>query len=100
GLVMRIARRILPVSRTHPADGSFVVREAGKWVVTPLLLVLICIEGADIVFAFDSIPAVFGVTTDRFLVYTSNVFAVLGLRSLFFLVAGAIARIESLMIGL
>jgi tellurite resistance protein TerC len=76
------------------------VRQQGRWMATPLLLVLAVIEGTDLVFAVDSIPAIFAVTRDTFIVYTSNIFAILGLRSLYFLLAGAMTRIQYLKIGL
>jgi tellurite resistance protein TerC len=76
------------------------VREGGRWFATPLLLVLVTIEGADVVFAVDSIPAIFGLTDDPFIVYTSNIFAILGLRALFFLLAGLLGRIHYLKLGL
>ena len=69
------------------AGKHFFVREAGVWLATPLFLTLLVVEFTDVVFALDSIPAVFGVTTDPFIVFTSNIFAVVGLRTLFFLVS-------------
>ena len=75
---------------------SFVVRRNGKLLATPLLFALLVVEVADIVFAVDSIPAIFGVTTDTFIVYTSNIFAILGLRSLYFLLAGAMDKFRYL----
>jgi tellurite resistance protein TerC len=95
----RWVSRILPVvPRLH--DGKFLVRENGALVATPLLAALIAIESADLIFALDSIPAVLGITRDPFLVYTSNIFALLGLRSLYFLVAGALGRLKYLRHGL
>ncbi len=89
--VLQLARRVLPVSvgfrGTH-----FFVRENGRLLATPLLLVLILIEFSDLIFAIDSIPAIFAITLDPFIVYTSNVFAILGLRSMYFLLAGIIHR--------
>ena len=76
------------------------VRERGRWLATPLLLVLVCVEATDLMFATDSIPAIFAVTLDPFIVYTSNVFAILGLRSLYFVLAGAIALFHYLKLGL
>jgi len=88
--LIRLARRIYPV--THEArEQHFFVREAGRWAMTPLFLVLLMVEGTDILFAVDSIPAIFAVTSDPFLVYTSNVFAILGLRSLYFALAPLLA---------
>jgi tellurite resistance protein TerC len=96
---LRWLRRWLPV--TDQLDGQrFVVRDGGRLLVTPLLLALLVVETADIIFAVDSIPAVLAVTTDPFIVYTSNVFALLGLRALYFLLAGAAGRLRYLRPGL
>ena len=76
------------------------MRRGGRLYATPLLLVLAVVEATDIVFAIDSIPAIFAVTTDPFIVYTSNIFAILGLRALFFLLAGFIERFHYLKVGL
>lgn len=93
------ARRILPVSKEN--DGShFTTRREGKWMLTPLFLVLLLVEGSDLVFALDSVPAIFGVTRDPFIVYTSNVCAVLGLRSLYFVLAGMVKSLVYLHFGL
>jgi tellurite resistance protein TerC len=81
-------------------DAAFFRRAGGRISVTPLFVALLVIEASDLVFATDSLPAVFGVTRDPFLVYTSNVMAVLGLRSLFFLVAGVLPRLRYLRYGL
>ena len=97
--VMRLARRFLPVTARYDGQNFFTV-ENGKRVATPLFLVLILVEFTDLIFAVDSIPAIFGVTTDPFLVYTSNVFAILGLRSLFFLLAGVVDKFHLLKYGL
>lgn len=97
--VLRLIRRVLPsVPEYHGA--RFVVRRAGRWFATPLLAVLVMIEATDIVFALDSIPAVFAITRDPFIVFTSNIFAVLGLRALFFLLAGMLGRFRYLKVGL
>ena len=90
--VVRLARRVLPFSDSY--DGAhFLTRTVrGKVLATPLLLVLLVIEWSDLVFAIDSIPAIFSVTRDPFLVYSSNVFAILGLRALFFVLAGMMDR--------
>jgi len=93
-----VSRFIPVVPRLH--DGKFLVREGGRRVATPLLAALIAIESADLVFAIDSIPAVLGITRDPFLVYTSNIFALLGLRSLYFLLANVLARLSYLRYGL
>lgn len=86
-LFVRATRRWFNVTEGYRGQ-RFIVREAGTWALTPLALVLIVIETTDVVFAVDSIPAIFAVTRDPFIVYTSNVFAILGLRALFFLLAG------------
>jgi tellurite resistance protein TerC len=91
--------RLIPI--TPVLEGKrFLVRRDGRLVATPLLVALVLIEGADLVFALDSIPAVFAVTRDPYLVYTSNVFALLGLRSLYFVLAGAIRSLRFLRTGL
>ena len=91
--------RVIPIEpRLH--GSSFVVRKAGRLMATPLLVALPLIETTDLVFAVDSIPAVFAVTRDPFLVYTSNIFALLGLRSLYFLLAGVIRKLRFLRVGL
>ena len=97
--IVRAARRLLPFSQDFHGKHFFVV-EAGRKVATPLLLVLILVELTDLVFAIDSIPAIFGVTTDPFIVFTSNIFAVLGLRSLYFLLAAVVDRFHLLKYGL
>lgn len=97
--LVRLARRFLPVT-DEMRGGRFLVREAGRWLVTPLLLTLIVVESTDLVFAVDSIPAVFAVTSDPFIVYTSNVCAILGLRALYFVLAGALGRFRYLPLGL
>jgi tellurite resistance protein TerC len=98
-LVVRTARRVLPVSG-HYHEHHFFTRENGRLLATPLLLVLITIEVFDLVFAIDSIPAVFAITQDPFVVFTSNVFAVLGLRSLYFVLADGVRRFVYLRFGL
>jgi tellurite resistance protein TerC len=84
--VVRTVRRLVPVTKNHKG-GQFIVKEGGKVAVTVLFVALLVIEFTDLIFALDSIPAIFGITTDPFLVFTSNVFAILGLRSLYFLIA-------------
>jgi tellurite resistance protein TerC len=96
---MRFLRRIIPV--TNDYEGSrFIVWRAGKMLATPLLIVLLTIETTDLIFALDSIPAIFAVTQEPFIVYTSNVFAILGLRSLYFVFANAMGKFYYLKIGL
>lgn len=97
--VVRFVTRFIPITRHYEEDKFFTV-ENGRRVGTLLLLVLIIVEVTDLVFAVDSIPAIFGVTTDPFIVYTSNVFAILGLRSLFFLLAGVVEKFHYLKVGL
>ncbi len=98
-LVLRLFRRIVPCIQNY-RGARFSVREAGRRYATPLLMVLVVIEATDIVFAVDSIPAIFAITTDPFIVFTSNIFAILGLRALFFLLAGMIGKFQYLKAGL
>lgn len=94
-----LARRFFPISERF--DGQkFLTRVEGGLTLTPMALVLIMVESTDLVFALDSIPAIFAITQDRFIVFTSNVFAILGLRSLYFALAGAIAYFRYLKVGL
>jgi tellurite resistance protein TerC len=97
--IVRAIRRVLPVTDGY-RGAAFVVRESGKRYATPLLLVLCAIEGTDLLFAADSIPAVVGVTSDPFVAFTSNVFAVLGLRSLYFLFESALGKFRYLKYGI
>jgi tellurite resistance protein TerC len=97
--VRRAVHRILPATE-HLHGQRFVVRDGGRLLATPLLVTLIVVEVTDLVFAVDSIPAILAVTTDTFVVYTSNVFAVLGMRALYFLLAGAASRFRYLRPGL
>ena len=94
-----LLRRILPVTKNYHEE-HFFIRKMGRTWVTPLFLVLVMIELTDVVFAVDSIPAILGVTTDPFVAYASNIMAVVGLRALYFLLAGVIERIRYLHIGL
>ena len=102
--VIRLIRRLMPVTNTYHGQ-RFFVKEPGpggalRRVATPLFVVLVLIETTDLIFAVDSIPAIFAVTQDPFLVYTSNVFAILGLRALYFLLAGVIEKFHYLKLGL
>ncbi|HEU4324940.1 MAG TPA: TerC family protein [Roseiflexaceae bacterium] len=97
--VIRLFRRFFPVTEGYEQD-RFFVRRAGVLMATPLFLVLIMVETTDLIFAVDSIPAIFAVTQDPFLVYTSNVFAILGLRSLYFVLAGVVHKFHYLKLGL
>jgi tellurite resistance protein TerC len=97
--MMKFFRRILPITREfHNQD--FRVRVDGRWMLTPLALTMIVIEITDLAFAVDSIPAIFAITQDPFIVYTSNICAILGLRSLYFLLAGLMNRFIYLRTGL
>jgi tellurite resistance protein TerC len=96
---VRAVRRLFPI--TDAVDGpEFTLRRAGRRYATPLLLALVAVEVTDLVFAVDSIPAIFAITTDPFIVFTSNIFAILGLRSLYFLLAGVVTRFVYLKVGL
>ncbi len=103
--VLRVVRRFLPIS-THSKDHHFFIRApltahgVPRLMATPLFVVLILVETTDVVFALDSIPAIFGVTKNPFLIYTSNVFAILGLRSLYFVLSGVIGKFHLLKYGL
>ena len=96
---IRLARKFFPVDQGYDVP-RFLVRKHGKIHITPFLLVLITLETTDVIFAVDSIPAVFGVTRDPFIVYSSNIFAILGLRALYFLLTGVMQKLEYLSTGL
>jgi tellurite resistance protein TerC len=97
--MIRLVRRALPV--THEMHGQrFLVREGGRLLATPLLVALLCLEASDVVFAIDSVPAIFALTREPFIVFTSNVFAILGLRSMYFMLGGAVERFHLLRYGL
>ncbi len=98
-LAVRLLRRIVPVSDDYVGT-KFFVKEAGRRVATPLLAVVAAIEAADLVFAVDSVPAVLAVSSDAFIVYSSNAFAILGLRALYFMLAGMLDRFHYLSTGL
>ncbi len=97
--MVRLARRFFPVTETYEGQNLF-VRKAGVLMMTPLMVVLILIESTDLVFAVDSIPAIYAVTNDPFIVFTSNIFAILGLRSLYFVMSGYLANLRYLKQGL
>jgi tellurite resistance protein TerC len=97
--IFRFASKHLRVTRDYEGE-HFFVRSGGKLYATPLFLVLLVIEITDITLAIDSIPAIFGITRDPFIVYTSNVFAILGLRAMYFLLAGVLNRLRFLTVGL
>lgn len=91
GIVISFIKKHIPFTNTLHEE-HFFIKEAGKWIATPLFLALVIIETMDVIFAVDSIPAIFLITQDVFVVYTSNIFAILGLRSLYFLLAQAVNR--------
>jgi tellurite resistance protein TerC len=97
--VVRAFRRLYPVTPDYEGSRMFVRRNARTW-ATPLFIVLLVVETTDLIFALDSIPAIFAITTDPFIIYTSNVFAILGLRSLYFLLAGLMRYFRFLRYGL
>lgn len=98
-LVYRVAKRLIPM-RPHYADGKFFLKEGGKLFATPMFLALLFVESSDIMFAIDSVPAILAVSKDPFVVYTSNIFAILGLRSLYFAAAGILPLFHYLHYGL
>ncbi|MBS1550908.1 MAG: TerC family protein [Bacteroidetes bacterium] len=98
-IIIRTFKKLFPVTHEYH-DGKFIVTINKKKFATPLLVVLVAVEFADLVFAFDSIPAIFAVTTDPFIIYTSNIFAILGLRTLYFAIASIMHKFHYLKIGL
>ncbi len=98
-MLVRTARRLMPVTPDY-VGRAFVTKMEGRRAITPLFLVLLVVEGTDLLFAIDSIPAIFAITRDPFLVFTSNVFAILGLRSLFFALAGIMDQFRYLKVSL
>ncbi len=98
--VVQLAKRFLPLTHEYDEKGSFVLRRNGRAVFTPLVLVLLAIETTDIMFAFDSVPAVLAITREFFTAYTSNILAVLGLRSLYFVLEHGVRKLENLGKGL
>jgi len=96
---IRLTQKLLPLTSSYES-GTFTVRKAGKLFFTPLIVVLLAVETSDVIFAVDSIPAVFGVTRDPFIAYSSNVFAILGLRATYFLLAGVMETFHYLSHGL
>ncbi|MBG9375842.1 TerC/Alx family metal homeostasis membrane protein [Panacibacter sp. DH6] len=97
--IYRFLKRILPLTN-HDGDGKYVITENGKRMYTSLFVVVILLASIDLVFALDSIPAVMGISRDKLVIYTSNIFAVLGLRSLFFLLRGAVNKFDYLQQGI
>jgi tellurite resistance protein TerC len=98
--LVRAFQRLFPTTTDMSHGHHFTIRENGRRVATPLLVALVAIEVADLIFAIDSIPAIFAITRDPFVVFTSNILAILGLRSLYFLLAGIIERFIYLKVGL
>jgi tellurite resistance protein TerC len=97
--ILKLCRKYLPVTKDEMED-QFLVKQSGKWMFTPLFLVMVLVETTDLIFAVDSIPAAFAITQNEFLIYTSNIFAVMGLRAMFFLLAGIIDKFYLLQKGL
>lgn len=99
--IVNWVKRFLPITHDHGGGRFFIrERETGRWMATPLFLVLIVVETTDVVFAVDSIPAVLGVSKDPFIVFSSNMFAILGLRALYFALAGVMGLFHYLKYGL
>ncbi|MGQ0794045.1 MAG: TerC family protein [Deltaproteobacteria bacterium] len=97
--LLKLFRRLMPVTDDY-VDGKFLIKQGGKYVATPLLVVLVVVETTDVMFALDSIPAILAITTDPFIVYTSNIFAIMGLRSIYFALAGIMKLFHYLHYGL
>jgi tellurite resistance protein TerC len=98
-IALRCLRKVIPLTKDFHGD-KFFVKQGAKWAATPMFAVLICVEFTDLIFAVDSIPAIFAITQDIFIVYTSNVFAILGLRSLYFALSGILPYFHFLKYGL
>jgi len=98
-ITIRLLRKVMPLTKDFHGD-KFFVKQGAKWAATPMFAVLICVEFTDLIFAVDSIPAIFAITQDTFIVYTSNVFAILGLRSLYFALSGILPYFHFLKYGL
>jgi len=97
--VLKVFRRLVPLTEGYDT-GKFFIKRDGRWTATTLFIVLLLVETTDLIFAVDSIPAILAITTDPFIVYTSNVFAILGLRSLYFALAGVMRLFQYLHYGL
>lgn len=97
--ILCFCKKNLPIAKEENT-AFFIIKEQGRWKITSLFLALLAIEGSDILFAIDSIPAIFAITTDPFILYTSNIFAILGLRSLYFVLHQAIEKLRYLPFGL
>lgn len=102
GFFYRLIHKILPIAKSTKelSNGQFFIKQGTKYKVTPLLITLLMIESTDIVFALDSIPAIFAITQDPYIVYTSNIFAILGLRALYFLLAPSLQKLRFIKVGL
>ena len=98
--IIKLIKKFIPVTNSYQGDKFFVKIQKGAWAATPLFIVLVFVEMTDLIFAVDSIPAILAITTDTFIVFTSNVFAILGLRSLYFCLAGMLNLFRFLHIGL
>jgi tellurite resistance protein TerC len=98
-IAVKLFKKVFPVTDEYHGS-KFWIRQTGRWVATPLFVVLILVEFTDLIFAVDSIPAILAITSDPFIVYTSNVFAILGLRSLYFALAGLMHLFKYLHFGL
>lgn len=98
-VAVRLLRKLMPVTKDY-REGRFFVKEGGRLAATPLFAALLCIEMSDLIFAVDSIPAIFAITQDTFIIYTSNVFAILGLRALYFALSGILPYFQFLKYGL
>lgn len=97
--IVKFLRNHLPISKEQHGD-RFMVKEAGRWVITPLMLALILIEISDVIFAVDSVPAIFAITKEPLIVFTSNIFAILGLRSMYFIITDILSRFHLIKYGL
>ena len=97
---IKLFKKFMPISIRKIEDDKFFVHENGRWAATPLFIALLMVESSDLVFAVDSIPAIFAITTNTFIVYTSNVFAILGLRALYFILAGVLPLFVYLKYGI
>ena len=98
--VLKLFKRMMPVTHTYDEGGKFFIRKDGRLFATPLFVVLLVIETTDVVFAVDSIPAVLSITQNLFIVYTSNIFAIMGLRSLYFVLSNVMELFHHLHYGL
>jgi tellurite resistance protein TerC len=97
---LKIFKKFMPISARKIEDDKFFIQENSRWAATPLFIALLMVESSDLVFAVDSIPAIFAITTNTFIVYTSNVFAILGLRALYFILVGLIPLFVYLKYGI